>query len=286
MLLRTGFFRGLAAAVIAVSMATFAFGDTIRLKDGSIIKGKIVSFTGGTFIVTVGEGARARRLTFPAAEVDSIQFDSPMSEPAVSRRNEIPTVIITNDPKPSNETTAANTTPSPTPAEIVTQPANYDPQPDEPDGETNAETKAEETATEPAEPVTTASSEIPDPIGISVKVLADNTANGWTNTGWIVRKGQRIRIIGNGSVSLGNGVTTSPAGLSDVEDETKLLRSVPTGALIAVIGDDNNDFIYIGAERTFTAARDGALFLGLNEGNLNDNTGEFDVRVEIDPGTE
>jgi hypothetical protein len=34
--------------------------------------------------------------------------------------------------------------------------------------------------------------------------------------------------------------------------------------LIAVIGVDKNEFIYIGTEREFTAARDGALFLGFN----------------------
>jgi hypothetical protein len=114
-----------------------------------------------------------------------------------------------------------------------------------------------------------------------VKVLADNTANGWTNSGWIVKKGQRIRISGSGQVSIGRGKSTGPSGLYDVEDGEKLLKSVPTGALIAVIGDDNNEFIYIGTEREFTAARDGALFLGLNEGNLNDNSGSFAVTIQI-----
>jgi len=50
-----------------------------------------------------------------------------------------------------------------------------------------------------------------------------------------------------------------------------------------VIGDDNNEFIYIGSEREFTASRDGVLFLGLNEGNLSDNTGSFNVKIEISP---
>jgi hypothetical protein len=119
------------------------------------------------------------------------------------------------------------------------------------------------------------------PIELNVKVLADNTANGWTNSGWIVKKGQRIRISGSGQVSIGRGKSTGPSGLYDVEDGEKLLKSVPTGALIAVIGDDNNEFIYIGTEREFTAARDGALFLGLNEGNLNDNSGSFAVTIQI-----
>jgi hypothetical protein len=69
--------------------------------------------------------------------------------------------------------------------------------------------------------------------------------------------------------------------LPDLEDPTKLLKSVPTGALLAVIGDDNNDFIYIGESREFTAGRDGALYLGVNEGNLSDNSGAFDVKIEV-----
>jgi hypothetical protein len=98
-----------------------------------------------------------------------------------------------------------------------------------------------------------------------------------------VKKGQRIRITGSGEISLGKGNKTSAGGSYDLEDEAKLLKAVPTGALIAVIGDDNNDFIYIGTSREFVAERDGALFLGVNEGNLNDNSGAFEVKVEIEP---
>jgi hypothetical protein len=118
---------------------------------------------------------------------------------------------------------------------------------------------------------------------LNIKVLADNTANGWTNSGWVVKKGQRIRVSGEGEVNLGNGRKTTAAGLPDVADDQKLLKAVATGALIAVVGDDNNDFIYIGSEREFTAARDGTLFLGVNEGNLGDNSGSFAVKIQILP---
>jgi hypothetical protein len=101
--------------------------------------------------------------------------------------------------------------------------------------------------------------------------------------GWVVKKGQRVRISGDGKVSLGRNQSTTASGLPSLDDPQKLLKNVPTGALIAVIGDDNNDFIYIGASREFTATRDGALFLGINEGNLDDNSGAFNVKVEILP---
>jgi len=41
--------------------------------------------------------------------------------------------------------------------------------------------------------------------------------------------------------------------------------------------------LFVGTTREFTAGRDGALYLGVNEGNLNDNSGAFDVKVEILP---
>ncbi|MGD9561266.1 MAG: LecA/PA-IL family lectin [Pyrinomonadaceae bacterium] len=242
------------AFVLALASTTFA--DTIRLKDGSIIKGTIVSFGSGKFVVVIGEGERRRELTFTADEIESIRFDAvgfksdaTPNEPQFVETSSPPTGaprVVVTDP-------AANTQPSPAPAKAVppTQP-----------------------------PVRTT---VAKPIEVSVKVLADNTNNGWTNSGWVVRKGQKIRIIGGGTISLGQGRTTGPSGLYDTEDPTKLLKSVPTGALIAVIGDDNNQFIYVGSERTFTASRDGALFLGVNEGNLKDNSGSFDVKIEIDP---
>jgi hypothetical protein len=123
------------------------------------------------------------------------------------------------------------------------------------------------------------------PIEWNIKVTADNTSNGWTNSGWVVKKGQRIKIAGDGSVSLGRGQTTPASGIATLNDDQNLLKNVPTGALVAVIGDDNNDFIYIGAEREFTATRVGALFLGINDGKLEDNSGAFDVKIAILPNS-
>lgn len=222
-----------------------AFADTIRLKDGSIIKGKIVTFGDGKFTVAIGEGTRKREMSFTAEEIESITFDS---SPAVVK----PNIPATSD-KPSNTviTVGQNNKQVYTPP--TTAPANS------------------------SKPVASAGKAIE----VDVKVLADNTANGWTNTGWVVKKGQRIRIIGDGRVSLGNGRYATAAGISSLPDDDKLLKNVATGALIAVIGDDNNEFIYVGETNEFVAQRDGALFLGVNEGNLDDNSGAFDVKVEI-----
>jgi hypothetical protein len=251
--------RILLVTLFTLTLAAAAFADTLRLKDGSIIKGRIVGFGSGKFTVVIGEGTRQRQMTFGSDEVESIQFDgvAARTEP---QANKEPQYIKTSAPPKS--VPRVITTDSTIAASPKTPPVKTMPQPQ---------------IMEPARPSGA------KPIEVAVKVLADNTSNGWTNSGFVVRKGQRIRIIGGGNISLGKGKSTSPSGLYDVEDQGKLLKSVPTGALIAVIGDDNNEFIYIGSERTFTASRDGALFLGVNEGNLDDNSGSFDVRIEIEP---
>lgn len=233
--------RGLISSVLIFSLSAITFADTIRLKDGSIIKGKIIGFGGGKFVVVMGEGSRRRELSFTAAEVESIKFEE--SQPAATTRT-----AAYKEPEKSVEPTVPEK-----------QVVNNEAPPRQPSGGKM------------------------QPIVWSVKVTADNTANGWTNTGWVVKKGQRVRISGDGKVSLGRNQSTMASGLPSLEDPQKLLKNVPTGALIAVIGDDNNDFIYIGASREFTATRDGALFLGINEGNLDDNSGAFNVKVEILP---
>ncbi len=245
-----------------VAALTFAaFADTIRLKDGGIIKGRIVRFGGGKFIVAVGNGSRVREMAFTAAEIESIQFDSPVSRPETVNVSDRRAANIVNedDPQIVNTKPPAKTSPPVT-------------------ARTNPQTNQA-----PAAVKTNPNTPKAKPVSIGIKVLADDTSNGWTNSGWVVKKGQKIRITGDGQISLGRGNSTGPSGSYQLADETKLLKNVPTGALIAVIGDDNNEFIYVGAEREFIASRDGTLFLGVNEGNLNDNSGTFDVKVEIDP---
>ncbi len=131
---------------------------------------------------------------------------------------------------------------------------------------------------------TTGPSTSPTFFTIKVPVRADNSNNGWTNSGLVVRQGQRLRISATGRVSIGGGRFSTPAGMPGSPDSDKLMRNEATGALIAVIGDDNDDFLLIGSRRDFVAQRDGVLFLGVNEGNLGDNTGSYDIVIEAEAG--
>ena len=279
MFLKSKIYRVALACFLVLSMFTLAFADTIRLKDGSIIKGKIISFGEGKFTILIGDGARQRQMNFFADEVESIEFDSTPLQTPTNNKTTLPIY------KNTSSEAETKPTPQPTPSKSViitdktTQPTqsntNSDPTtitPTVKNNPTNTNTTPLMTDTNTTKPII-----------LTVRVLADNTANGWSNSGWVVKKGQKIRVTGKGQVSLGNGRYSSTAGITSLPDKDKLMKADATGGLIAVIGDDNNEFIFIGASREFTAARDGALFLGVNEGNLDDNSGAFDVTIEILP---
>lgn len=245
------FLTPILAIAIILSTGLAAFADTIRLKDGSVIRGQVIGFRDQQFIVLVGQGSRGRRseIRVYMEDVESIEFDSAGAANAGTRDNVGSTTTTTTSPSRPNNTTSGNSN---------TGRANTD----------NSSSRP--------------TSSSPNFFQINARVRGDATANGWTNTGLVVRRGQRIRITATGNVNLGAGRTSTPAGIRTLPDRDKLMKDEPTGALIAVIGDDNDDFIFIGRSTEFTARRDGVLFLGVNEGNLNDNTGSFDAVIEAE----
>jgi hypothetical protein len=305
MFLRSTILKSLAVAAVVAAMSLVSFADTLRLKDGSIIKGKIVAFSGGKFTVVMGEGAHRHELSFAVSEIESIKFDedSNVASAESSRKYEPARQPVQQQPVQQQQDTASTqqdqqkprfknwgdtgqkTAVATTNNQGRNQSVNQKPTVIPPAQSQPRVINTSATGSQPGriDPVKQNSGTSMQPISWDVKVTADNTNNGWTNSGWVVRKGQRIRITGDGSVNLGKGKTSTPSGDPDIPDQQKLLKNVATGALIAVIGDDNNDFIYVGSERTFTATRDGALFLGINEGYLDDNKGTYAVKIEILP---
>lgn len=241
-------FRLLLALTLLLSTAAPLLADTIRLKDGSVIRGQVIGFKDQQFTILIGGNTRGRRgqTTVYVEDVESIEFDGTTSS-------------ATN----TEDLTAQNNPPAmrPSPNNPIDNNAGVNPR----------------TIDSPTD-----SSAPPTFFTIKVGVRADSANNGWTNSGLVVRKGQRLRISASGRVSLGRGRFSTPGGLSTIQDSDKLMRNEATGALIAVIGDDNDDFILIGPRREFVAQRDGVLFLGVNEGDLADNTGSYDIVIEAE----
>jgi hypothetical protein len=245
-------FRLLLSTLLLVSISTPLLADTIRLKDGSVIRGQVIGFKDQQFTILIGGNARGRRgqTTVYVEDVESIEFDGNAGNPG--------------NTSTIDDSTARN---NPPPMSSTTRPSNPASQPD------NDRSIDAAPVSNPATPTF---------FTIKVGVRADAANNGWTNSGLVVRKGQRLRISASGRVSLGRGRFSTPGGLTNILDQDKLMRNEATGALIAVIGDDNDDFILIGPRREFVAQRDGVLFLGVNEGDLTDNTGSYDIVIEAE----
>jgi PA-IL-like protein len=255
-------FYAISTAALVLVLVVPSIADTIRLKDGSVIRGQVIAFKDGLFTILIGAGAKGRRsrTTIYVEDIESVEFDSATTAAVGSLANEDTNSSGSTEPASSPRTNS------------------------EPASSPRTNSQPDQTTTVPRTQ-TPAASAAPTFFTIKVAVRADNANNGWSNTGLVVRKGQRLRISSSGRVSLGKGRFSTPAGVTTIPDNDKLMRTEATGALIAVIGDDNDDFLLIGPRRDFVAQRDGVLFLGVNEGDLNDNTGTYDVVVEAEAGT-
>jgi hypothetical protein len=105
----------------------------------------------------------------------------------------------------------------------------------------------------------------------------------WIDSGVDIRRGDRIRIGGLGTIYAGRTRIT-PAGLTTTDPYAPLPRAAE-GALIGVIGNDSDSpIIEIGASREFVAERDGRLYMTANRSNYTDARGAYNVTVgkEID----
>jgi hypothetical protein len=258
-----------AAAVFAVALAAAlpaaALADTIRLRDGSVVRGQIIAYKDQQFTVLIGSGQRGRRsrMTIYMEDVESIEFDNPFGADAGNSTNPRgDEATYDADDTPARAAPQPQRTTQPPPASARPAPQQQSPQ--QSPQRAGADTRAPASLFFP----------------IRLRVDPRSTESGWVSSGFTVRRGQRVRISATGRVTLSNGAATTPTGLPRVADTDKLMANEPTGALIAVVGDDNNDFILVSSQREFTAQRDGILFLSINTGRLTASSGAFDVVIE------
>jgi sRNA-binding regulator protein Hfq len=311
----------LAFFILLALIASSARGDTIHLKNGSLLKGKVASFADDQFVVMLdtGSGRYLSKAMVYVGDVARIEFDSqsvasgagvepgplrdttvaaqPEPSAKVSASREIPTRDATPaEPQPRNNPPAENPATVTQPVESPRDTTPAQPQP------SSAKPITKEPEPLPEKPVekpsvilpsatTAGASEsadgerAPRKLSGSVRtVLVDVVGKrDWTSSGLIVKRGDRIHITASGTVTLdpSSGRTSGPEGLPDFTDPKKLMPDQPTGALIGVVGADNDDFIFIGGSAEFAAKRDGLLFLSVNEGTLADNAGIYKAVIEV-----
>jgi len=241
-------------AVVLLTNAA-AFADTIRLRDGSVLKGKVVSYGQRKFTIVVNIGGATSQYVIPVEEIESVEFDS--SDAGTVSRAEPGGPSVT---APSRAETPRDNITASLPLETSTP--------------------RDETRTSPEPEAQPNESNTGAVAAIAEKTVSVAGAADWTSTEIRVQKGQRIIISASGEVDLGDNQRSGPDGLS-ISDTRKLIAAKPTGALIAVVGDDNDDFVFVGKATEFTASHNGILFLSVNEGNLKDNAGAFVARVKV-----
>jgi hypothetical protein len=114
-----------------------------------------------------------------------------------------------------------------------------------------------------------------DPVA-SVRVEANQP---WTDTGLVVQSGERITFSTNGTITFGKDMNTGPDGDKNLPARASYpVRDMPVGGLIGRIG--NGRAFAIGSTRTpITMPTGGRLFLAVNDDDIRDNSGGFDVQI-------
>lgn len=104
----------------------------------------------------------------------------------------------------------------------------------------------------------------------------------WTETSVFVEKGQSVALTASGKVWANASVNCGPAGVKDRPDWDVycIVKGKPPAGLIARIG--KSEPVFIGEAGTITAQDSGILFLGVNDSDVGNNKGEFEVFVSRD----
>ncbi|SRR6266496_2262947 len=285
--------------ISVVVIASTALGDTIHLKNGSVLKGKVASFADDQFIVMLdtGSGRYLSRAMVYMGDVARIEFDAagdtsttttPSAEPPTRPINDTPRRETKTRVPDAGETSARSTQPADPqpretgPPETQPTPPAREPEPAQPEKPT---VSSPPPVTAAATSETSDSERLPRKQLLAVKTMTVDVVakKDWTSSGLIVKRGDHLRVTASGTITLDpvSGRSCGPEGISDLPDPKKLMPDQPTGALIAVISSDNDDFIFLGRSGDFIATRDGLLFLSVNEGQLSDNVGTFKAVVEV-----
>src|SRR4029078_6330227 len=143
-------FRLLLSTLLLISLSTPLLADTIRLKDGSVIRGQVIGFKDQQFTILIGGNAKGRRgqTTVYVEDFESIEFDA----------------IPGSGSTQTEDTSAQNNGPS-----TMSQPPRPSPN-------TQSEPIVSNPRANDSEPTSAAAARF---FTIKVSVRADNANNGW-----------------------------------------------------------------------------------------------------------
>jgi len=107
--------------------------------------------------------------------------------------------------------------------------------------------------------------------------------NAWTPTGLTVRRGQWVTFSSTGEIHIGGdgNPSANPGGVANnAKAPGAPVANGVAGALIGRVG--NSAPFIIGSQSRVQMPAAGQLFLGVNDGNLQDHDGAFQVQVALE----
>jgi len=118
------------------------------------------------------------------------------------------------------------------------------------------------------------------PRGLREKQVTVVASEAWSDTGIDVTFGQTIYLEASGEIRWGRNRRAGPQGEpNSPNNPARPMPNRPGAALIGRVGT-STDYFYAGDDRGAIRVRSsGRLFLGINDDNLQDNTGYFRVIV-------
>jgi hypothetical protein len=107
----------------------------------------------------------------------------------------------------------------------------------------------------------------------------------WTDTGVDFEPAERISIKATGSVQyIRGGSFVGPEGDSRRDPHrVNILPAAPHAALIGKVGPGGRPFS-VGSSLSTTVGEKGRLFLGLNDAEVDNNSGMLTVSIEVRAG--
>lgn len=107
-----------------------------------------------------------------------------------------------------------------------------------------------------------------------------NANEKWLDTGISLKMGQEILFAASGSIFIAKDTQVYQNGESTLNwNNKKPLPNQPTGAIIARVGKRGEPF-YVGDDKApFQISQKGNLYIGINDYDLSDNSGQFIVTI-------
>lgn len=118
------------------------------------------------------------------------------------------------------------------------------------------------------------------PAGSGGAVLTLRGSQQWLDTGLSVREGQVVQISASGQIQVspnGDDRATPNGHQAGQRTPNAPVPDAPMGALIGRIG--NNRPFGIGGNARITMPQAGRLYVGVNDDNVGDNSGQYEVRI-------